>query len=85
MKNNVGHIRYNILPSNPVTVGAGLDHSGNRAKSVQAKDVRLDGYTPGHWPSFVNAGEGDPDFEKAVNAADQSEIEWIYRNGGTEE
>lgn len=54
----------------------------DRVKSVHAKDVETDEYTPGGWPSFVDAGEGQVDFEGVVKAAQQNGIEWvIFENG----
>lgn len=62
--------------------GAVFDHLGDRVRSIHAKDVSLEGYTPGSWPEFVDAGEGDVDFGGVVRAAKRNGIEWIlYENG----
>lgn len=59
-----------------------LDLLGDRVKRVHAKDLVRDGYTPGGWPAFVNAGDGEVDFERAVAAADRNDVEWVlFENG----
>jgi sugar phosphate isomerase/epimerase len=59
-----------------------LDVLGPRVQRVHAKDVVTSNYTPGGWPSFVNAGEGDVDFERVVAAAERNGVEWVlFENG----
>jgi sugar phosphate isomerase/epimerase len=89
---------YLLARTDPASVGFQLDvsflvqqgydpaevilHLSDRVKSVHAKDVRTEEYTPGGWPSFVDPGEGRVDFEGVVKAAQQGEIEWvIFENG----
>lgn len=63
-----------------------LSHIGHQVASIHAKDVRTDQYTPGGWPSFVDAGEGDADFGRLVEAAEENDIEWIiFENGHAED
>ena len=62
--------------------GEVFDHLGDRVKSIHAKDIDLDGYTPGSWPSFVDGGEGDLDYKEVADAARRNDIEWVlYENG----
>lgn len=63
-----------------------LDYLNGRVKYVHAKDVNLDEYQPGYWPSFVNAGKGAVDFKGVAEAAQRNGIEWvIFENGHAED
>ena len=63
-----------------------IAHLSDRIRSVHAKDVKTEEYSPGFWPSFVDAGEGRVNFEGVVDAAQRNGIEWIiFENGHAED
>lgn len=59
-----------------------LDTLGDRVKRVHAKDLVTSRYTPGGWPSFVNAGDGEVDFESVIDATRRNGVAWVlFENG----
>jgi hypothetical protein len=64
---------------NPVDIITGLS---DRIKNIHIKDVVLEGYTLGGWPSFVDPGGGVVNFKQVFEAAERNNIEWAMIENG---
>jgi hypothetical protein len=59
-----------------------INSLSDRIGSMHVKDVNLEAYTLGSWPSFVDPGHGAVDFEAVVNAARENDIDWVMVENG---
>jgi sugar phosphate isomerase/epimerase len=59
-----------------------IDRLADRIKTIHIKDLQPDDYDIGGWPSFVDPGEGEVDFERVADAARRNELEWLMVENG---
>jgi sugar phosphate isomerase/epimerase len=59
-----------------------VTHLSDRIETMHLKDLNVEDYILGGWPSFVDPGEGEVDFRAAAEAAEENGIEWVMIENG---